>query len=100
MTLTLRIAITSIALLSIFNANAQNGLSLDGTDDFVQTTYSGVSGNATRTVEAWIKTTANSVRLVIDLSDRVTGMDGDGTETEEIGGTVTRTIETTTKLND
>jgi hypothetical protein len=42
----------------------------------------------------------NSVRLVIDLSDRVTGMDGDGTETEEIGGTVTRTTETTTKLND
>lgn len=43
----------------IFYANAQNGLSLDGTDDFVQTTYSGVSGNATRTVEAWIKTTTN-----------------------------------------
>jgi hypothetical protein len=59
MTITLRIAITSIALLSIFNTNAQNGLNLDGTDDFVQTTYSGISGNATRTVEAWIKTTAN-----------------------------------------
>jgi hypothetical protein len=59
MIISLRLAITSIALLSIFNANAQNGLSLDGTDDFVQTTYSGVSGNATRTVEAWIKTTAN-----------------------------------------
>jgi hypothetical protein len=36
------------------------GLDFDGVDDIVTTTYPGVLGNAPRTVEAWIKTTANA----------------------------------------
>ena len=40
---------------------AQNGLNLDGVDDYVSTTYPGISGNGARTVEAWIRTTSNNV---------------------------------------
>jgi len=44
------------------NSVAQNtALSFDGVDDYVSTTYSGISGSSARTVEAWIKTTANAV---------------------------------------
>jgi len=50
----------AIALFWVGSAKAQNALSLDGTNDFVQTTYSGISGNSARTVEAWINTTANA----------------------------------------
>ena len=35
---------------------AQNALHFDGTNDIVNTTYSGISGNTSRSVEAWIKT--------------------------------------------
>lgn len=34
---------------------AQNGLNFDGSDDFVQTSYSGVLGTNDRTFEAWIQ---------------------------------------------
>ena len=37
------------------NAFAQNALHFDGSNDNVQTTYSGVLGTANRTFEAWIK---------------------------------------------
>ena len=46
--------------LVLFSAKslAQNpALSLDGTDDYVQTNYGGITGNSARTVEAWIRTT-------------------------------------------
>ena len=39
---------------------AQNALNFDGIDDLVVTSYPGIGGNAARTVEAWIKTTAVS----------------------------------------
>lgn len=39
---------------------SQNALDLDGSNDYVQTTFPGISGTAARTVEAWIKTTANA----------------------------------------
>lgn len=38
---------------------AQNALALDGVNDYVQTTFPGITGTSPRTVEAWIKTTAN-----------------------------------------
>lgn len=38
----------------------QNALSLDGVNDYVQTTFPGITGTGPRTVEAWIKTTANA----------------------------------------
>lgn len=42
------------------NVEAQSpALNFDGIDDFVQTTYPGVPGSADRTIEAWIRTTAN-----------------------------------------
>lgn len=46
----------------IINAQttSQNCLNFDGSDDYVQTGYAGISGTSARTVEAWIKTTANS----------------------------------------
>jgi Tfp pilus assembly protein PilE len=46
-------------LFSFFsNAQTQNALHFDGTNDFVQTRYDGVSGKANRTFEAWIYLTA------------------------------------------
>ena len=45
---------------SVSNAQtSQNALNFDGSDDFVQTSYGGVQGSAARTIEAWIKTSAN-----------------------------------------
>ncbi|UOK42375.1 MULTISPECIES: LamG-like jellyroll fold domain-containing protein [Flavobacterium] len=52
-----------IATLTFFsneNLRAQNSINLDGVNDFIQTNYSGISGSSARTVEAWIKTTANA----------------------------------------
>jgi hypothetical protein len=39
---------------------AQNGLNFDGINDVVTTNYVGISGNNPRTIEAWVKTTANT----------------------------------------
>ncbi len=38
-----------------------NALSFDGSDDYVLSTAQGASGNSARTIEAWIKTTANCI---------------------------------------
>ena len=45
---------------SSFLVFAQNGLNFDGINDVVTTNYVGVSGNNPRTIEAWVKTTANT----------------------------------------
>lgn len=34
-------------------------INFDGTDDYIQTSYSGITGTANRTIEAWIRTTDN-----------------------------------------
>ncbi|MGB1039229.1 MAG: LamG domain-containing protein, partial [Bacteroidia bacterium] len=55
---------TGLLLVTLFGASAQvtqNSLHFDGTNDHVQTTYDGISLSNARTVEAWIKTTANSL---------------------------------------
>jgi len=46
----------SVCLLSTLciQAQTQNALNFDGSNDFVQTTFSGVLGSANRTFEAWI----------------------------------------------
>lgn len=36
------------------------GMDFDGVDDYVQTQYSGISGNGARTVEAWVKIPASN----------------------------------------
>jgi len=41
----------------VFSQNT--AINFDGVDDFIQTTYSGISGASARTCEAWIRTTAN-----------------------------------------
>lgn len=59
---------------------AQNGLDFDGVNDFVNTNYPGISGSNPRTVEAWIKTTANadpgnggSQKTIVDWGTFATG---------------------------
>jgi uncharacterized protein YxeA len=42
-------------------SSAQNGLNFDGTNDFVQTTYTGVLGTANRTFEAWVFVNSNGL---------------------------------------
>ncbi len=59
---------------------AQNSLSLDGIDDYVQTNFTGIGGSNARTVEAWINTTANanasaggSQQIITDWGSNTTG---------------------------
>lgn len=49
----------AILLLIPFFSFSQNALNFDGIDDVVFTTFPSISGNNQRTVEAWIRTTAN-----------------------------------------
>lgn len=67
----------TVLLGAISRVNAQqNALHFDGTDDYIQTTYPGVLGNAPRTVEAWIKlptTTAGENLVTTWGSDNVNG---------------------------
>lgn len=51
---------TAFAGLSL-TSYAQTGLHFDGVNDYVQATTTPVSGNGERTIEAWIKTTKNSL---------------------------------------
>ena len=53
-----------IFFISIFSTHflsAQNALNFDGVDDVVQTNFAGIQGSSQRSIEAWIKTTANAV---------------------------------------
>ncbi len=68
---------TILAPLSGFN---QNTLNLDGTNDYIQTTYEGISGTSARTVEAWVRTTVISSptdggvqQIITDWGTFVTG---------------------------
>ena len=49
-----------LLMFSLALGFGQNALNFDGIDDVVTTTYPGISGNGARTIEAWIKTTANA----------------------------------------
>jgi len=66
--------------LCALTALGQNGLNMDGVDDYVQTTYGGISSTGARTVEAWIRTTANTVptnggtqQVMVDWGSFTTG---------------------------
>ncbi|MCI4670891.1 MAG: T9SS type A sorting domain-containing protein [Bacteroidia bacterium] len=57
-----------------------NGLDLDGINDYVQTSFPAMGGNVPRTIEAWIKTTANAnpsnggvQQIITDWGSFVTG---------------------------
>jgi hypothetical protein len=63
-----------------FAQGNQNALNFDGSNDYVQTGYTGISGNNSRTVEAWIKTTVNSdpstgaaQHVIVDWGTTATG---------------------------
>lgn len=51
----------ALASLLAFQLGAQNALNFDGVDDYVSSNFTGVSGTSARTVEAWIRTSANTV---------------------------------------
>lgn len=51
-----------IILCALFyTSEAQNALNLDGNNDYISTSYSGVSGQGARTIEAIIRTSKNSL---------------------------------------
>lgn len=67
-------------LLSLFalytlSATAQNALLFDGTNDYVQCPLPGPLGNASRTVEAWVKIPLliSTQRVILDYGDMLTG---------------------------
>lgn len=63
------------ALLSV-TLYGQNALNFDGVDDYVSTTSPGVAGNAARTVEAWIRTTAitaGNQKVIVDWGSMTNG---------------------------
>lgn len=60
--------------------STQNALDFDGTDDYVQTTFPAITGTNARTIEAWIKTSANAnpsatgtQQIITDMGSFVTG---------------------------
>ncbi|MCB9315274.1 MAG: hypothetical protein H6569_03970 [Lewinellaceae bacterium] len=55
-------------LLLAYTGVAQNfSMNFDGTDDYIQSTYTGILGSNPRTVEAWVKTTWNGTqRIIVD----------------------------------
>ncbi|MDP5102027.1 MAG: hypothetical protein NWQ09_11940 [Nonlabens sp.] len=64
----------------IVNAQTQNAIALDGIDDYMSSTYAPPTGNVARTVEAYIKTTANAVpnaggrqQIITDYGSLTTG---------------------------
>jgi len=74
----LLIAISLSAITSY--GQTQNALNLDGSNDYVTTSFAPASGNVARTIEAWIKTSANSVptaggrqQIITDFGSFTTG---------------------------
>lgn len=56
------LGVTLLSLTSLFAQTIpSNALHLDGTDDYVITTHQGASGTSARSVEAWVRTTANCI---------------------------------------
>ncbi|NVK26460.1 MAG: T9SS type A sorting domain-containing protein [Flavobacteriia bacterium] len=54
-----KLALLALITLPNFMFSQNRALNFDGADDYVFSNYSGVSGSSARTVEAWIRTTAN-----------------------------------------
>lgn len=49
-----------VSSFSISSLSQNVALNFDGVDDYVSTNYAGISGSGARTIEAWIKLTADS----------------------------------------
>lgn len=72
--------IWALALPLIALSQGPNGLHFDGVNDYVQSNYNGISGTGARTVECWVKTTANCIpnqgglqNTLVDYGTFVTG---------------------------
>jgi hypothetical protein len=66
----------AILFMQDFSTKAQNAIKLDGTNDYIQTNYSGILGSAARSVEAWIKTTSttsSAQKVILDWGSSGTG---------------------------
>lgn len=65
----------TLLCLSVLHLSAQNALNFDGSNDFVGTSYAGISGNGARTVEAMIRT-SNSIsgqKVIVDWGSMAPG---------------------------
>ncbi|QEE50828.1 T9SS type A sorting domain-containing protein [Flavobacterium alkalisoli] len=70
----LRASLFTFCLASSSMQAQQNALEFDGTNDYIVTNYAGISGNASRTVEAWIKVGSDSSqRFLVDMGDTAAG---------------------------
>ena len=56
------------------------GVNFDGVDDYIESKYAGISGNGARSIEAWIRTTANcdpnnggKQKVICDYGSTATG---------------------------
>ncbi len=74
---------TLLCLLFILPISAQkNAINFDGTNDYISTTIPAIAGNSTKTVEAWIRTTANCLppssggtgqKVIVDMGTFING---------------------------
>ncbi len=55
----LKWAVVALVVSTTFVFGQNNALNFDGTDDYVSSSFQGVTGTGARTIEAWIRTTAN-----------------------------------------
>lgn len=60
-----KFAVLLSTLFFAYSASGQNALNFDGTDDYIISPYNGITGNSSRTVEAWIKPVLKSTQAVI-----------------------------------
>ncbi|MDP4965409.1 MAG: T9SS type A sorting domain-containing protein [Salibacteraceae bacterium] len=62
-------------ILFIGNVKSQNGLSFDGVNDFIQTTFPGVTGTNDRTFEAWVNINPGAVgnNTILDYGTNAVG---------------------------
>lgn len=60
-----RLIFSGLILLTTLQTSAQTAMNFDGTNDYVQTTFPGISGNNDRSIEAWIKCPTVAGQMVI-----------------------------------
>ncbi|WP_438962655.1 LamG-like jellyroll fold domain-containing protein [Nonlabens sp.] len=68
--------LTFLSMSATLFAQTQNSLTLDGSNDYVQTSYTGVLGTANRSFEAWIKldpSAPNSNLAIVDYGVNAVG---------------------------
>ena len=67
--------LTALFLFFALYSQAQNALNFDGTDDYVQTSYPGVTGTTNRTFEAWVyvQNSASANMCILDYGLNAVG---------------------------